>query len=260
MLNEDRKAAQDQRRATFVVAGVVALLALVIAGGIVFFVRGDDGPGSSSARQPVIPPESSAGDPMADGPEQLTSANVKWSNFFGVPLPTSSAGPSKVEGERASGFAHNPAGAVLAAIHISYRVGSAAGPGVFGPTINEQMVGTDKAKFATNVENNYETSRARYGLARGEPIAPDWQRAVLDQSGVWAYRIDGYDPSLASVNVLTRTVPRTGGGGPIYVNFSYTVRWVDGDWRLVAPLNGEWPRAASQLSTIPSGYVVLGRQ
>ena len=120
------------------------------------------------------------------------------------------------------------------------------------------MLGSDRAKFLSNVQDNYETSRARYGLAAGEPITPDFDRAVQNQSQVWGYRIEGYDPSLASVNLLTRTIV-LGQTTPVYVNLAYTLRWVDGDWRIVAPLNGEWPRAASQLSSIPNGYVVLGQ-
>ena len=137
MLTEDRQAQQVQRRATAVVAGVAALLALVIVAVAVVLLRGG-GPGDSSARPPVITGESPGDTTPAEQAEQLTAENVSWSDFYGIPMPVSSAGPANQENGLATGFGHSPAGAVLAAVHISYRVSSAVGPAVFGPTIESR--------------------------------------------------------------------------------------------------------------------------
>ena len=58
----------------------------------------------------------------------LTVENAKFQEFLGVQLPTSSAGPQRIEGNRAVGFEHSPDGAVLAAIHILYRASASPGP------------------------------------------------------------------------------------------------------------------------------------
>lgn len=263
MLTEDRQAQKAQRRATAVVAGVVALLALVIVGAVVFVVRGG-GPGTSSARSPVIPTESSgnpgqnSGQVAAPSGEKLTSDGVSWSDFHGIPVPTSSAGPRNVDGARASGFARSPAGAVLAAIHISYRVGSSAGPAVFEPTIAAQVVGADKDKFLATTEASYSADAGRYGAASDGSLPSEFARAVREGSRVWAYRTDAYDSSLASIHVLSRT-QTVGATDPTYVDFAYTVRWVDGDWRLVAPLNGDWRSVTTATRTVPNDYIVIGR-
>lgn len=261
MLREDRKAQQVQRRATFTVAGVVALLALVIVGGVVFFIRGG-GSGTPSARPPVTPTESPS--PTSSGPgskpadENLTTDVVKWSDFHGVPIPTSPAGPLRVEGGRAWGFARTPAGAALAAMHIPYRTSSSVGPAVFEPTISEQVVGVDKPKLLAMAQADYDADRGRYGAASDGSITSDFARAVREGSRVWAYRIDAYDSSVASLHVLTRTVT-VGATEPTYVDFAYTVRWVDGDWRIVAPLNGDWHSVATAARSVPNDYVVVGR-
>jgi hypothetical protein len=261
MLSEDRKAQQVQRRATLVVAGVVALLALVIVGGVVFFVR-DGGSGNPSARPPVITPESPGGGTNGTIPkaalETLGGDSVSWSDFHGIPIPTSPAGPATVSGGRASGFAHGPAGAALAAIHIPFRAASSAGPAVFEPTISEQMVGADKEKFLAGVEAEYSASRSRYGAALDGSITADFDRARRDSSRVWAYRIDAYDASIATVHVLLSTVT-VGSTVPTYVDLAYTVRWADGDWRLVAPLNGSWGSISTPVREVPNNYVVVGR-
>lgn len=261
MLTEDRQAQKAQRRATAVVAGVVALLALVIVGAVVFVVRGG-GPGTSSARSPVIPPESRGGEVTSTLPgrtDVLTADTVRWSDFHGISVPVAAAGPTKVQGGRASGFAHTSAGAVLAAIHISYRSESSAGPLVFEPTIAEQVVGPDKGTFLSNREASYQTSKARYGVGPDGAITADYDKAQRERVRVWAYRVDSYDPANASVQLLSQFVA-VGGTTPSYVNFAVTVRWVDGDWRILAPFNGEWATGATSLPDVPRGYTVLGAQ
>jgi hypothetical protein len=261
MLTEDRKAQQVQRRATLTVAGVVALLALVIAGGVVFFLR-DGGSGNPSARPPATPADPAGGASATTvakaTSETLASGTVTWSDFHGLPIPVSPAGPANSSAGRASGFAHSPAGAALAAINIPYRAASSPGPAVFEPTIGEQMVGVDKEKFLASVEAEYAASKSRYGAASDGSITADFDRARRESSRVWAYRVDAYDVSIATVHVLLSTVT-VGATTPTYVDLAYTVRWVDGDWRLVAPLNGSWASISTPVRDVPTNYVVVGR-
>ncbi|WP_239309693.1 type IV secretory system conjugative DNA transfer family protein, partial [Frankia sp. Cj3] len=65
----------------------------------------------------------------------------RWMDFHGFALPVSpTAGPHILADDRASGFAHTPLGAALAAINIGFRTGSSVSPFVFEPTIEDVAV------------------------------------------------------------------------------------------------------------------------
>lgn len=246
----------DQRtnRRSGLLGGVV--LALVAAVALAVVLRsGDDG--ETNGRSPSGNSEGRAEQGASDrSVATLTAENVKFQEFFGVQLPTTSAGPRQIEGNRAVGFEHSPDGAVLAAIHILYRASASPGPAVFEPTIREQMVGSDRDAFLAKIQRDYGTA-ATAGTAPGGELAGAADQAKAIQSSVWAYRLDLYDPAGVSVQVLLRSVPS--GSGPLFVNMGLSVKWVDGDWRLVAPLNGEFASVARQVPEVPAGYVVIGR-
>jgi hypothetical protein len=187
--------------------------------------------------------------------ETLTAENVKFNDVYGAQIPSSPAGPKETTGGRALGFERSPAGAVLAAINIFARAESRSGPGVFEPTITEQVTGPDKDKLLENSQKGY-ADRATQGTGPDGALISAIENARNNRSSLWAYRIDSYDDSSVAVNLLLRTVSA---GTPIYVNFAVTVRWIKDDWRLVAPLNGEFSAAGQQLAEAPSGYVVIGK-
>jgi hypothetical protein len=146
---------------------------------------------------------------------------------------------------------------VLAAINIFARAESPPGPAVFEPTITEQVMGPDRDKLL---------DKARAGYAEGLPrgTAPDGSlsgtigEARPNRIGMWAYRVDAYDGSSATVNVLLRQlVPGT--ASYAYFNFPFTLRWLDNDWRLVAPLNGEFSSVIQRVADVPASYVVIGK-
>jgi len=145
---------------------------------------------------------------------------------------------------------------VLAAIHLAYRVGSTPGPAVFIPTITKQVVGVDKERFLSNIQQEYDTNRARYGAGAGGELTTDIANARRDHSGMWAYRVEFFDPSTSTVQILLRAVPA---GVPIYINLALALRWVNGDWRLEAPLNGQWSSVARQMPSVPDGYALLNQ-
>lgn len=254
MLTEDRKAEQARRRATATVAVVVGIIATLLAAAVVFLVQRGDKPGDPNVAG------SSPGGPVTNGPvtsETLEAGDVTYSDFYGVPLPVSPAGPHEVDGRLASGFDRSPAGLVLAAVHITYRVGSDVGPAVFEPTIEHQMVGSDRATFLAARNDEYATNRARYGAGADGEITSAFEQAVRERSRPWAYRVEAFDSSVGSVHLLLRTVPP--GSEPLYVDITYTLQWVDGDWRLAAPLNGDWGSVATSVKDIPQGYTIIGR-
>lgn len=199
----------------------------------------------------------SPGGKAGDGVHPLDSTTAIWRDFDGVSLPTSAAGPHRVEGGRAFGFDRSPDGAVLAAIHIFSRASALYGPQVFEPTIAEQVTGSDKAQFLSTVEGEYATDKSLHGVGPRGEITYDIETGRREQAGPWAYRLDGFDPSLTNVHVLLRSVPM--GSSPVYVDMAFAIKWAEDDWRLTAPLNGQWTSISRQLTDIPAGYTVIGR-
>ena len=245
----------DQRtnRRTSLLAGAALALVAIVGLAVVILGGGDKSNSRSPSGSSKGRPEQGASDRSV---ATLTAENAKFQEFFGVQLPTTSAGPRQTEGNRAIGFEHSPDGAVLAAIHILYRASASPGPAVFEPTIREQMVGSDRNAFLAKIQRDYGTA-ATAGTAPGGELAGAADQAKAIQSSVWAYRLDLYDPAGVSVQVLLRSVPS--GSGPLFVNMGLSVKWVGGDWRLVAPLNGEFASVARQVPEVPAGYVVIGR-
>jgi len=236
------------RRTRIVAFAALAAVALVAAA-VIALGGGDD----KTIRSPSRGNSQQTG---KDAPsETLTAENVKFSDVYGAQIPSSAAGPKETAGGRALGFERSPAGAVLAAINIFARAESRPGPGVFEPTITEQVTGPDKDKLLANSQKGY-AERATQGTGPDGALISAIENARNNRSSLWAYRIDSYDNSSVAVNLLLRTVST---GTPIYVNFAVTVRWTEGDWRLVAPLNGEFSAAGQQLAEAPSGYVVIGK-
>ncbi len=249
---------QARKRTTIALAVLAGLLALVVTLVTVLVLRsGDDaapapdgGVGAGSSDPGGVTPRPAA--------EELNAETVVWEDLFGTPVPTSAAGPHDRIGNRAAGFDQSPAGAVLAAIHISYRAEVSNGPAVFEPTLSEQVVGDDKETWLSNLQEVYAAERARGAVVgpSGE-LTDDLKKAIREESQVWGYRVDAYDSTAASVQLLLRTIP-TGQAEPTFVNLTTTVRWVDGDWRLVAPVEGDPASGASQVNSVPEGYVLLG--
>jgi hypothetical protein len=188
---------------------------------------------------------------------ELRSEDVTYGDVYGAQIPSSGAGPRQTSNGRALGFERSRAGAVLAAINIFARSESRPGPGVFEPTIKEQVVGPDKDKLLANVQRSY-GERVAQGMVPDSNgvLTAAVENARTNQSKLWAYRIDAYDDASASVNLVLRSFSS---GTPSYVNFALTVRWSDGDWRLVAPLNGEFASAGQQMTEVPEAYILLGK-
>lgn len=260
MFDIEADASRRTRRFLGISAAAGALVTGIVS---VMVLRSGDGATSTSARevqgeaQQVMTPralrERSAGSPL--GPK-----DVAWTTLGHQALPVSSAGPHRTGGGRAWGFDHSPAGAVLAAFHVPFRVGANSGPEVFRPTLATQVVGVDRDKFAATIEADYANEAGALGLINDEPLRRVELRPQRNGRGV-GYRLDSYDRSAAVVQVLLSVDP---GPTPVqflkevqFLNFTYSLHWLDGDWRLVAPFNGSWQSILVGLAAQPGDYVML---
>lgn len=240
---------QPTNRRNGLLGGVV--LALVAAIGLAVVLLSGDG--KSNDRSPTKErPQQATGESTT-----LKAEDVTYSDVYGAQVPSSPAGPKNTSGGRAIGFDHSPAGAVLAAVNIFARVESRPGPSVFEPTIQEQVIGPDKDKLLAKAQADYSAGATR-GTSPDGALSVAIGEARPNRVGLWAYRVETYDNASASVNILLRQlVPGT--SSYAYFNFPFVVRWIDGDWRLVAPLNGEFGSVIQRVAEVPTNYVVVGK-
>ena len=190
--------------------GLLVAAVLLTAGAMVF--------ASSS------PESSNPGDEQSADAVQANGATSPWLwERTGVMLPVSSADGPTTLGDAASGFARTSLGAALAAAHLSVRIDPAAGPGVYRPTIENQMAGGTGRVLAA-VDAQYLSEAAASSVADGAPLPV--QAATID-----AYRVDEYNSSSATVHLLV--TPPAGGS----TDFAVAVVWDEarGDWILQAP-------------------------
>jgi len=216
-----------RRRA--ITAGVAILAVLVV--GLLLIVK--------------LWPDSGAPSREAGNGPDLTWETVA----TGTLLPVSrSAGPFVEKEGLASGFAHSELGAVMAAIHISDRAAGAHGPAVFAPTIRNQVVGDDAQAMLARAQAGYEENRTRLGLPEGRPIP-----SSSGGNHLLAYKIERYSSESAVVTLISGV----GVDAQKFFGGTAEVRWVDSDWRLVAPSQGAIENAFRELSSIPTGSVVF---
>ena len=114
------------RRRVLLVAGIAVV---VLAGGLAFAAALRQPAYSRTAARPV-PSASQRGTASARGQgqprvPQVSLAGLRWYDFYGVELPFSAmAGPRDTRRGGAAGFAHDPLGALLAAVNIGVRASS----------------------------------------------------------------------------------------------------------------------------------------
>lgn len=236
-------------------ATIAVVVVLALGVGITLALRSNDSPTVDS--ESGLPNDAASGSSTSRSAARnvLTSNSVQWREFFGVRLPIADAGPTTIAAGRASGFERSEAGAVLAAIHISQRSEYPPGPRVFEPSIQEQVVGVDKGDLLLVAQNGYQEALTRGAPGPSGEVSSAFETARRNQTAFWGYRVDAFSQETASVAVLVRTL---NSGRPVYANFDLTVRWVDGDWRLVAPLNGQFRNVLKIVEDVPSGYTILG--
>ncbi|HEY3684793.1 MAG TPA: hypothetical protein VGL93_17285 [Streptosporangiaceae bacterium] len=153
-----------------------------------------------------------------------------------------------MRGDRAWGFADTAGGAVFAAVHVGVRANAQWGPGVFGPTIKDQVDGTDKPAFLDAVASSYEDLASKAGVAPGAPVG----RAYAVEEG---FRVESFTPDAATVDVVTAGPGQDGTTVRVATRIQLIRR--DRDWRVLAPPGGDWGASAHTVATL-DGYRSFG--
>ncbi|MFI1562838.1 hypothetical protein ACH4ZX_07145 [Streptomyces sp. NPDC020490] len=140
---------------------------------------------------------------------------VSWEMFKGVAVPVSSVlGPTRTTGDIARCYAHNPAGALLAALQIGVRIPLATR---WKAVVGEQAYGDGR--------DGYVRARTERDAERGRR-SPSEPGELLQPAG---FRFDSYSDRQAVVSLAYRQP-----GGTLIQASTVTVRWhggSDGDWR-----------------------------
>jgi hypothetical protein len=208
------------------------LLVLVLAGILVALTGADQHKAHSTPDQQTTQPRevttSAAAGPdactLAGGSQSIPSASpppgTQWATVGSMQVPQAPDlyGPERSSGAFDTCFAHNPSGALLAALNLWAESTAAPPSEVFG-------------KLAIGAPHNLRND------------------ARLDSSGsvqLAGYRYDSYSPVRAQISVVL-----TGPEGKLAATVT-TMTWTGSDWKYLFPLNGTPP-----LQVIPdlTGYV-----
>ena len=159
------------------------------------------------------------GQPAADTPAAAAPApDVSMVYWRGMELPVSKiAGPTTFTDTSVGGFTRSALGAAIAAAHLVVRTDPVAGADAFEPVLATQVVGA-KDRLADAVH-----AQAAQTVEAGTP------------GTLLGWRLDG-DPATGAV-VAHLAVEQAGGSR---VDFAVPLRWVDGDWRIDAPAEGDF--------------------
>ena len=204
----------------------VGLLAPALCSAAVFVAsRHSEGATVPAASQPVRP------QPTPTGAATLVlPANVTWVGVAGVALPISAtAGPREQHNGLAAGFAHTPAGALLAAVHVLVRSTPQVGSAVFAPTLDRQVVGRYAAAMRTAVAADYRDLGGEQASGAAVGSLP---------AALAGGRLISYTDTAAVLDLLTTAVDAT--GAVRFAATTVTMAWTGRDWALIAPPQGRW--------------------
>jgi len=235
-------------------SGVAAVaLTLIVAGSAVAAqIHGSpkpDQPHSPPSPPPAAAPVGSA--PATAEPSMAVQPELRWPldtrlrSVAGLDLPVSAtSGPLDTNRGRARRFAHTQPGAVLAGLHLLVRTSPQVGPALWGPTLDEQVVGLDHNAYVAAVRRDYENARERLQLPADAPLG-------VIYASIRGIRVDAYSPQACSMRVL---IEAPGADGVILRAATVVqVSWSGSDWQLVAPPGGDWARVRTYL---PAGAAV----
>lgn len=231
----------------------LAALAAAIAAAILLHAAGHASQGHGTApasAAPTAPRRAAAQDEMPQAPQAALSG-LRWASYDGVELPSSpQAGPRDSAGGLASGYADTPLGALVAAVNIAVRANAQWGPGVFVPVIRSQVTGPDAAALLASCHAAYRQAAGAAYVSGGQPLG----RADVTEE---AFRWVTYAPSGATVDLVS--AGPGGGGRTVRAVTRIQVTWDGADWKVIAPLGGDWASAASVLTSL-TGYTLFPGQ
>ncbi|KLL10015.1 hypothetical protein BL254_19910 [Protofrankia sp. BMG5.30] len=227
------------------------LVAVGIAVGLLLGGRGGSpAPAPSPTAGTAGPVPAGSGPVLPDpGLPVLGFSDLTWLDFHGLALPVSpTAGPHTLADDRASGFAHTPLGAALAAIHIAVRTDAAVGAYIFEPTIAEQATGVDQPAL---LEQTRMTAAQRAVPAR-----------LTGRFSGQGYRFVGVRFDAAAPDRIVLYLA-TDAEGPtsttVYATVRIELRWERGDWRVVAPPGGLWSTVSTRIAST-AGFQLFPRR
>jgi len=221
---------------SFLAALVVVLVLIAAAVAAVVNHTGGDTP----AAAPTTPPSGTAGtvsgtptSPVVLDTAIPTAAPVTaWADYHGVLIPTSAtAGPARVTGDVASGFAHSPTGALLAATQLPVRRILAAD---WATVLTRSVVPGPGVAV-------WRSTRSQLGTEITPP-AGGWTQTA-------GYRFLAYNPDQAVVQFLN-----SASTGDFTVTVT-TVAWTGGDWKLVLQPDGDDTPDTTPV-TSPAGFTI----
>lgn len=235
-----------QRRWTVILAGGFLALLLVVAltaAVTTYLVNRDDNPQALTSASPTAPAAPTASgkcpsDTVTAVPQVEPPADVQWRPLAAeVPmqLPFSSEyGPCVTDDLSAAGYARTPRGALVAASQILVRA-SLPGPGG-EQTIRRQFVpGQWRDQLLENLVEAGKTP------------------TEIPSVRLAAFRMTFYTESSARVELAVSYANNPG----TYRIYLIDLTWSDADWRMNAPLGGDWSNAVTSATTL-SGYVAWG--
>jgi len=240
--------ASRARRRTLTAAAVVMVIATVGLA-VVLAQGGRDSGGPAPGRRPVAP--ASVPGTSATQLPQVSLAELRWSNYHGVRLPSSpAAGPRDTGGGLASGYSDTPLGALLGALNIAVRANAQWGPDIFGPTIRDQVTGPDAAALLAGCQSDYGQASQAAHITGGRSLGNAY---VTEQAFRWV----SYTPADATVD-LVNAGPGSQ-GATVRAVTQIQVTWDGADWKVIAPPGGDWGNSAALLTSL-DGYTIFPGQ
>jgi hypothetical protein len=181
-------------------------------------------------------------------PASPVTATVRWTDFHGIEVPVSpQAGPHHVHNGLSGGFTDTRLGAVLASVNIGVRTAAQWGPRIYQPTINHHVIGPAARLLLAADNSDYAALRAAAHVPPGQPAGRGYAVEA-------AYRLISYTPRSATAAIVTEGPGSN--GTTVLAATRVRVRWIRGDWRVVAPPGGTWSSSATAVSSL-SGYTTF---
>jgi hypothetical protein len=196
----------------------------------------------------AVAPTGTAPAARPHAPASPVTATVRWTDFHGIEVPVSpQAGPHHIHNGLSGGFTDTRLGAVLASVNIGVRTAAQWGPRIYQPTINHHVIGPAARLLLAADNSDYAALRAAAHVAPGQPAGRGYAVEA-------AYRLISYTPRSATAAIVTEG-PASNGTTVLAVT-RVRVRWLRGDWRVVAPPGGTWSSSATAVSSL-SGYTTF---
>ena len=175
-------------------------------------------------------------------------SGLNWIDFHGIELPVSAqCGPHHSSGGLAWGFSDTTLGAVLAAVNIVVRTAAQWGTAIYQPTIRNQVTGPGASALLKTDASEYAALRSAARVRPGQPVGRGYAVEV-------AYRVAAYAQGTAKVDIVTEGPGNS--GATVMVVTRIEMAWLHGDWRVVAPADGDWASSAGSASSL-TGYTTF---